>query len=62
MFKAMPAMALLSLMLLPAFGETPKVGQKAPDFNLPSTNGASVALNDYAGKAKLVLVFYRGYW
>ena len=62
MFKAIQALALLSMMLLPAFGETPKVGDKAPEFSLPTANGTTVALKDYAGKSKLVVIFYRGYW
>lgn len=44
-----------------AFGSTPKVGERAPQFSLPASDGRTVALKDYAGK-KLVLVFYRGYW
>ena len=33
------------------------VGDKAPDFSLPDTNGKTVTLKDYRGK-KLVLYFY----
>jgi methylamine dehydrogenase accessory protein MauD len=33
-----------------------KVGRKAPDFTLPSVNGAEVSLHDYCGR-KLLLVF-----
>lgn len=33
------------------------VGDPAPDFRLPSTSGAEVALRDFAGR-HLVLVFY----
>lgn len=40
----------------------PRVGDSAPQFNLPSSNGAMVTLKDYIGKSKVVLVFYRGYW
>lgn len=36
---------------------TPKVGDKAPDFKLPSGSGESVSLKDYKGK-KVVLYFY----
>jgi peroxiredoxin Q/BCP len=33
------------------------VGNKAPDFFLPSDSGASLSLKDYKGK-KLVLYFF----
>lgn len=36
------------------------VGAKAPDFNLPDSGGEMIALADYAGKKKVVLVFDRG--
>ena len=62
MRKAIQAVAFLSLILVPGLAETPKVGEKAPLFSLPSATGSTVALKDYSGKAKLVLVFYRGYW
>jgi cytochrome oxidase Cu insertion factor (SCO1/SenC/PrrC family) len=38
-----------------------KVGEKAPDFALPSADGKTVKLSDYAGHNVLV-DFYRGYW
>ncbi len=34
-----------------------KIGQKAPAFKLPSTDGRIISLNDFAGK-KIVLYFY----
>jgi cytochrome oxidase Cu insertion factor (SCO1/SenC/PrrC family) len=40
----------------------PKVGDAAPPLSLTSANGSTVSLKDYAGKSKLVLIFYRGYW
>lgn len=49
------------LVVLIALGSTAKVGDRAPQFSLPSADGRAVALKDYVGK-KLVLVFYRGYW
>jgi cytochrome oxidase Cu insertion factor (SCO1/SenC/PrrC family) len=38
-----------------------KVGEKAPDFALPSADGKTVRLSDYAGR-NVLIDFYRGYW
>ena len=35
-----------------------KIGDRAPDFTLPSTIGEKVKLGDYLGKKNVVLVFY----
>ena len=35
-----------------------KVGDKAPDFTLPSTTGQPVKLSDQLGKGTVVLAFY----
>ena len=43
-------------------GDGLAVGLKAPDFNLPDSDGEMIALADYAGKQKVVLVFDRGGW
>ena len=43
-------------------GDGLTVGLKAPDFNLPDSDGKIKALADYAGKKKVVLIFYRGSW
>lgn len=37
---------------------TLKVGDTAPDFNLPSTQGGRVKLSDFRGKSAVVLAFY----
>jgi thioredoxin-dependent peroxiredoxin len=34
------------------------VGEPAPDFTLPSTEGGDISLGDYKGKQSLVLYFY----
>jgi len=35
-----------------------KVGDTAPDFTLPSTNGKQVKLSDFKGKSAVVLAFF----
>lgn len=35
-----------------------KIGDRAPDFTLPSGDGKEVSLSDYAGKKTVVLYFY----
>ena len=35
-----------------------KVGDVAPDFTLPSTDGTVVKLSDFRGKAAVVLAFF----
>ena len=34
------------------------VGDKAPDFTLPSTNGLDISLSDFKGKRFVFLEFY----
>ena len=45
---------------LPAAGQTPAVdiGDKAPDFSLPSTTGDKISLSQYLGKKLVLLEFY----
>ncbi len=35
-----------------------KVGDLAPDFTLPSSDGRTITLGDYRGKSEVVLFFY----
>ena len=35
-----------------------KVGDKAPDFTLPSTTGEKISLSDFRGKKPVALFFY----
>jgi peroxiredoxin len=37
-------------------------GRPAPEFSLPSTKGAPIALADFRGRADVVLVFYCYDW
>ena len=39
-----------------------KVGDKAPEFNLPNVHGEAVALSDALAKGPAVIAFYRGSW
>jgi|GEM_PF-162804 len=39
-----------------------KVGDKVPDFTLPSSDGKSIQLSAYLAKGPVVLSFYRGAW
>jgi cytochrome oxidase Cu insertion factor (SCO1/SenC/PrrC family) len=38
-----------------------KVGDKAPNFTLISSDGKPVSLSDFAGR-NVLIDFYRGYW
>ena len=51
--------ALALAISVPAMAETHlKVGDKAPNFTLPSTHGDSVELASFQGKGNVVLAFY----
>ena len=57
--------AILGSLALPLAGQTNappsstlKVGDKAPDFTMPSTDGGAVHLADYIGKSTVVLAFF----
>jgi peroxiredoxin len=62
MTSVMKSFLISCLLAAAALGATPKVGDDAPPFSLTASDGSTVALKDYAGKSKVVLVFYRGYW
>lgn len=56
LFGLLAALALLLSQMARA-GEMPRVGEAAPDFDLPDQSGVSRSLKGYAGKW-LVLYFY----
>ena len=39
-------------------GQSPGVGDKAPDFSLLDVSGNEVRLSDFKGKKNIVLIFY----
>jgi peroxiredoxin Q/BCP len=57
--RFIPALALaLSLAALPGLASAVEVGDKAPDFMLPSTKDGKFKLSDQAGKKNVVVQFY----
>jgi len=44
------------------FDRMVKGGDRAPDFTLPSADGADVSLSGLLRSGPVVLVFYRGHW
>ena len=48
---------------LPVAQGAPAVGQQAPDFTLPDSQGRTVSLSNVLAQSNgVVLIFYRGYW
>lgn len=47
-----------ALLLAAQAGYALQVGDKAPDFSLPSTSGTNVRLSDFAGKQSVVIFTY----
>ena len=48
----------LSLIGLPGLAAAVEVGEKAPDFELPSTQAGKFKLSDFAGKKNVIVPFY----
>jgi len=58
-FGLFPAFVLaLSLTALPGTATALEVGDKAPDFNLPSTKEGKFSLGAATGKKNVVIQFY----
>ena len=52
------ALSFAALTALPGAAAALEVGDKAPDFELPSTKGGKFKLSDLAGKKNVVVQFY----
>jgi peroxiredoxin Q/BCP len=48
----------LGLLLGAGFAMALEVGDKAPDFELPSTTGETISLSQFKGKKHVLLQFY----
>lgn len=55
--KTLAAMAAL-VILSAASAAALEVGDKAPDFELPSTQGGKLKLSSFVGKKNVLLEFY----
>jgi peroxiredoxin Q/BCP len=51
-------LAAAALLLAAQSSHALQVGDKAPDFSLPSTSGTNVRLSDFAGKQSVVIFTY----
>ena len=61
MIRCTPSALLLAAAAFasaPASGASLDVGDAAPDFTLPSTDGAQVSLSSFAGRKNVVLAFF----
>jgi peroxiredoxin Q/BCP len=51
-------LVLIGLVAAPSIAAELKVGDKAPDFTLPGSDGKSHSLKDYAGKQAVVIAWF----
>ena len=51
-------MLLAGLLWGPGAALAVKVGQRAPDFELPATTGKKISLSDFRGKKMVLVEFY----
>lgn len=61
--RILPMLLLAASLSVAIQAQTPgsttlKIGDTAPDFTLPSTEGGKVHLADYIGKSTIVLAFF----
>ena len=56
----MVSTTLTSLLMVPCVALSLEVGEKAPDFTLPSTTGEQISLSQFQGKKPVLIEFYGG--
>jgi peroxiredoxin Q/BCP len=49
---------LARLLMVPGVARSVEVGERAPDFTLPSTMGERISLSQFHGKQHVLLEFY----
>ena len=47
-----------SQLQVPGADNTPKLGEKPPDFELSQGRGGSIGMKDFVGKKKVLLAFF----
>ena len=57
-FVLAAAIAGYAQLQVPGADNTPKVGEKAPDFEVSQGRGGSLGLKNFAGKKKVLLAFF----
>jgi len=57
-FVLSAAIAGYAQLQVPGADNTPKVGDKAPDFEVAQGRGGSLGLKNFAGKKKVLLAFF----
>ena len=57
-FLCVLSFTLMGLLAAPLAAAEPKVGDKAPDFKLPGSDGKSYSLKDFAGKKAVVIAWF----
>jgi peroxiredoxin len=53
-----PGLILVSLLATTGASSALEVGEKAPDFTLPSTSGEKISLSQFRGKKLVLIEFY----
>ena len=57
-FQVGLAAVMVILLMATTAATAVEVGQKAPDFELPSTKGGTLKLSSFLGKKNVLLEFY----
>lgn len=58
LLRVLSIVAAVPLALVPATVRALDIGDQAPDFTLPSTDGKKISLSDFAGKKAVLIEFY----